>query len=151
MSEQWASRVRAREWYEAQNPTMRNYLDAFAAGINTYAKEHADQINDEVEQVLPVDGVDVLAHVQRVIHFTFVVNPQSVASLSSGKSTAGSNGWAIAPSHSTSGNAMLLANPHLPWSDLFLWYEAQLTAPGLMLMVWLWWECQYSRSHLTIT
>jgi len=123
--------ARAREWYEAQNPTMRGYLDAFAAGINTYAKEHAAQINDEVEQVLPVDGVDVLAHVQRVIHFTFVVNPQSVANLSPSKSTAGSNGWAIAPSHSTSGNAMLLANPHLPWSDLYLLYEAQLTAPGI--------------------
>ena len=26
---------------------------------------------------------------------------------------------------------MLLANPHLLWSDLFLWYEAQLTAPGI--------------------
>jgi len=123
--------ARAREWYEAQNPTMRGYLDAFAAGINTYAKEHAAQINDEVEQVLPVDGVDVLAHVQRVIHFTFVVNPQSVANLTPSRSTAGSNGWAIAPSHSTSGNAMLLANPHLPWSDLYLLYEAQLTAPGI--------------------
>ena len=122
---------RAAQWYEAQNPTMRGYLDAFAAGINTYAKEHADQINDEVEQVLPVSGVDVLAHVQRVVNFTFVVNPQSVASLSPGQSSAGSNGWAIAPSHSTSGNAMLLANPHLPWSDLFLWYEAQLTAPEI--------------------
>lgn len=123
--------ARAREWYEAQNPTMRGYLDAFAAGINTYAKEHAAQINDEVEQVLPVDGVDVLAHVQRVIHFTFVVNPQSVGNLSPSRSTAGSNGWAIAPSYSTSGNAMLLANPHLPWSDLYLLYEAQLTAPGI--------------------
>ena len=122
---------RATQWYEAQNPTMRGYLDAFAAGINTYAKEHADQINDEVEQVLPVSGVDVLAHVQRVVNFTFVVNSQSVASLSPGQSSAGSNGWAIAPSHSTSGNAMLLANPHLPWSDLFLWYEAQLTAPEI--------------------
>jgi acyl-homoserine-lactone acylase len=123
--------ARSREWYEAQNPTMRGYLDAFAAGINTYAKEHPAQINDEVEQVLPVNGVDVLAHVQRVIHFTFVVNPQSVANLSPSRSTAGSNGWAIAPSHSTTGNAMLLANPHLPWSDLYLWYEAQLTAPGI--------------------
>ena len=122
---------RASEWYKAQNPTMRGYLDAFAAGINTYAQEHPTQINDEVKQVLPVDGVDVLAHIQRVIHFTFVLDPQSVASLRSGRTPAGSNGWAIAPSHSTSGNAMLLANPHLPWSDLFLWYEAQLTAPGM--------------------
>jgi acyl-homoserine-lactone acylase len=43
----------------------------------------------------------------------------------------GSNGWAIAPSHSASGKAMLLANPHLPWADLYLWYEAQVTAPGI--------------------
>lgn len=122
---------RAIEWYNAQNPKMRGYLDAFAAGINSYAQEHADKINDEVEQVLPVTAVDVLAHVQRVIHFTFVVDPQSVASLKSRPSPAGSNGWAIASSHSISGKAMLLANPHLPWADLFLWYEAQLTAPGI--------------------
>jgi acyl-homoserine-lactone acylase len=123
--------TRAREWYKSQNPTMRGYLDAFAAGINAYAKEHTAQLNDEVKSVLPVDGVDVLAHIQRVIHFTFIVDPASLASLSPGGSKAGSNGWAIAPSHSTSGNAMLLANPHLVWSDLFLWYEAQLTAPEI--------------------
>ncbi|MCA1994731.1 MAG: acylase, partial [Coleofasciculus sp. S288] len=122
---------RASEWYEAQSPMMRRYLDAFAAGINAYAKEHADRITDEVEQVLPVNGVDVLAHVQRVIHFHFVVSPQSIASLRSRPSPVGSNAWAIAPSRSASGNAMLLANPHLPWSDLYLWYEAQLTAPSM--------------------
>jgi acyl-homoserine-lactone acylase len=26
---------------------------------------------------------------------------------------------------------MLLANPHLPWSDLYLWYEAQIKGPGI--------------------
>ena len=122
---------RAREWYQAQNPTMRGYLDAFAAGMNAYAQEHPDQINNEIKSVLPVDGVDVLAHVQRVIHFNFMINPQSVEALSSRPSAAGSNAWAIAPSKSASGNAMLLANPHLPWSDFYLWYEAQLTAPGM--------------------
>jgi acyl-homoserine-lactone acylase len=165
-SDQWVRTMgvpdRAHQWYEAQSPTFRRYLDAFAAGINAYAQEHADLIDDDVEVVLPVNAVDAIAHLQRVLHFTFVVNPESVASLreewensmdksstqqrSGSKervaqkakktlsyplsSTKGSNGWAIAPSHSASGNAMLLANPHLPWSDLFLWYEAQLTAPG---------------------
>ncbi|WP_414644284.1 acylase, partial [Allocoleopsis sp.] len=122
---------RAREWYQAQHPTMRGYLDAFAAGMNAYAKEHPDQINNEVKSVLPVDGVDVLAHAQRVIHFNFMISPQEVENISSRPSSAGSNAWAIAPSKSASGNAMLLANPHLPWSDFYLWYEAQLTTPEI--------------------
>ncbi|HBL14009.1 MAG TPA: acylase [Cyanobacteria bacterium UBA11162] len=140
--------IRAQEWYEMQTPTMRHYLDAFASGINRYSQENPGKIDDKVKVVLPITGVDILAHVQRVIHFNFVVNPQQIASLTSGSlsqnksnstpSTSssptpqqGSNAWAIAPSRSASGHAMLLANPHLPWSDFYLWYETQLTAPGI--------------------
>lgn len=124
--------TRAQEWYKQQNPQMRGFLDAFAAGINNYAKAHPDKINNEVKAVLPVDGVDILAHIQRVIHFSFVVNPEQLKTeINRNQITPGSNGWAIAPAHSTSGKAMLLFNPHLPWSDLYLWYEAQLTAPGI--------------------
>lgn len=134
-SDQWVQTMaipeRAQEWYKAQSPAFRSYLDAFAAGINAYAQEHADLIDDEVKAVLPVDAVDVLAHNQRVLNFTFVVDPESVANIKDNRKPIGSNAWAIAPAHSATGNAMLLANPHLPWSDLFLWYEAQLTAPGI--------------------
>ena len=122
---------RARVWYEAQDASFRSYLDAFANGINTYVESNPDAIDDEVELVLPVKGEDILAHLQRVLNFTFVVSPGLVAGGSNSESKAGSNGWAIAPSRSASGNAMLLANPHLLWSDLFLWYEAQITAPGI--------------------
>lgn len=134
-SDRWVQTMgipdRARQWYEAQNPTFRRALDAFAAGINAYATQHPDLIDDEVERVLPIHAVDVIAHSQRVLHFTFVVDPQMLAGLTDEEVPRGSNAWAIAPSHSESGNAMLLANPHLPWSDLFLWYEAQITAPGI--------------------
>ncbi|MFE1748556.1 acylase [Coleofasciculus sp. H7-2] len=134
-SDRWVQTMgipeRASEWYEAQSPAFRSYLDAFAAGINAYAKEHPDLIDDEVKVVLPVQPVDILAHEQRVMNFTFIVNPQIVKSLANNNKSMGSNGWAIAPKHSASGNAMLLANPHLPWSDLFVWYEAQITAPGI--------------------
>jgi acyl-homoserine-lactone acylase len=138
-SDQWVRTMgipdRAHQWYEAQSSTFRSDLDAFAAGVNAYVQEHPDSIDDAVEGVLPINGVDLLAHLQRVLHFTFMVDPQQVASLTdplrSAKavpSTAvGSNAWAIAPARSASGNAMLLANPHAPWSDEFLWYEAQLT------------------------
>ncbi|MBW4631545.1 MAG: acylase [Iphinoe sp. HA4291-MV1] len=122
---------RARSWYTAQSPSFRSYLDAFAAGINAYVKEHGELIDDEVEVVLPVKAEDVLAHLHRVLHFTFVVNPDEVTGVAKEESKAGSNGWAIAPSHSASGKAMLLANPHLPWSDLFLWYEAQVITPDI--------------------
>ncbi|ARV60160.1 acylase [Nostocales cyanobacterium HT-58-2] len=134
-SDQWVLTMgvpeRARSWYKAQSSTFRSYLNAFAAGINAYAKEHSELIDDEVEVVLPVKAEDVLAHLHRVIHFTFIVNPEEIAGVTKEEPKAGSNGWAIAPSHSASGKAMLLANPHLPWSDLFLWYEAQITAPGI--------------------
>ncbi|MGL5835286.1 MAG: acylase [Waterburya sp.] len=126
---------RAKTWYKEQNTTFRSYLDAFATGINNYAQENPELIDDEVKIVLPITGEDILAHVQRVLNFTFVVDPETVAEIeeqqAQSKPPKGSNGWAIAPSHSKSGNTMLLANPHLPWSDLFLWYEAQITAPGI--------------------
>ncbi|MDJ0732567.1 MAG: acylase [Nostocaceae cyanobacterium] len=121
---------RASAWYKAQNPDFRSYLDAFADGINTYAKQHPDLIDDDVEVVLPVTGEDILAHLQRVLNFTFVVNPESVTGITK-QEPPGSNGWAIAPKRSASNKSMLLVNPHLPWSDLFLWYEAQVTAPGM--------------------
>ena len=134
-SDRWVQTMgvpeRARSWYKAQSPAFRSYLDAFAAGINAYAKEHGEKLDDEVEVVLPVKAEDVLAHLNRVLHFTFIVNPEDVAGVAKEETKAGSNGWAIAPSHSASGKAMLLANPHLPWSDLFLWYEAQLSTPDI--------------------
>ncbi|MEP0787725.1 MULTISPECIES: acylase [Cyanophyceae] len=134
-SDRWVQTMgipeRASKWYEAQNPAFRSYLDAFAAGINAYALKHPELIDDEVEMVLPVRPVDIIAHEQRVMNFTFIVNPKSVKETSDRINPIGSNGWAIAPARSASGNAMLLANPHLPWSDLFVWYEAQITAPGI--------------------
>ncbi|MBE9209286.1 acylase [Nostoc sp. LEGE 06077] len=122
---------RANAWYAAQSPAFRNYLQAFATGINIYAKKHPDLIDNEVKVVLPITPEDVLSHLQRVLLFTFVVDPGRVADTTHTKSPLGSNGWAIAPKRSASGKAMLLANPHLPWGDLFLWYEAQITAPGI--------------------
>ncbi len=116
---------RAASWYNAQSPDFKNYLDAFAAGINDYASGHGQLLDDAYEAVLPVSATDILAHSQRAINFTFVVNP-GVINAGNRRLQAGSNAWAIAPSRSESGNAMLLANPHLPWSDLFTFFEAHL-------------------------
>ncbi|MGF1478194.1 MAG: acylase [Cyanophyceae cyanobacterium] len=135
--------TRAQQWYEVQSPQMQEYLEAFAEGINRYVRENPNRIDKELQAVLPINGVDILAHMQRVIHFHFIINPlrleafqsQIAASAESDRLSPllnlGSNAWAVAPSHSPDEQAMLLANPHLPWSDLFLLYEAHLNAPQI--------------------
>ena len=40
------------------------------------------------------------------------------------RSVTGSNQWAVAPSKTKSGKAMLFANPHQPWYGPGQWYEA---------------------------
>ncbi len=131
-SDRWVHTVgippRAESWMDAQSPRFEEALDAFARGINDYASRHADKIDDDVEVVLPVVPSDVLAHLQRVLHFTFVFSPQDLRGAER-DFHAGSNAWAIHPERSASGHAMLVANPHLPWFDLFTWFELQLVSP----------------------
>src|SRR5262245_50833805 len=117
--------TRASQWVTAQAPATRPALDAYVAGINAYARDHADRLAADVRPVLPVTATDVMAHVQRVLVFTFVSSPQAVKAAAD-QFDRGSNAWAIAPSRSASGHAMLLANPHLPWGDMFTWFEAQI-------------------------
>jgi acyl-homoserine-lactone acylase len=68
--------ARAQQWYDAQDKEMKGYLNAFATGINDYAQKHPTEIDDSLKAVLPISGVDILAHVQRVIHFHFLTNPR---------------------------------------------------------------------------
>ena len=118
----------AQKEYAGQNPTYKQYLDAFIKGMNAYAKAHPDAITSENRQVLPVRPEDVLSHGIRAIFLRFVAGEELGMASRSGK--AGSNACAISPSRSVSGNTLLLANPHLPWGDLFTFFEAHLQAPG---------------------
>lgn len=116
---------RARVWYEEQSPEIQQYLEAFATGMNLYMEEHPEAIDEALKVALPITSHDILAHIQRVIYFDFLVSDREISAW------RGSNAWAIAPSRSQSGNALLLANPHLPWQDFYLLYEAHLNAPNL--------------------
>ncbi len=116
--------------YAMQRPEMRAHIDAFVAGINDFARAHPELIGDSVRAVLPVTGADVLANQQRLALARFLTSRGQVQAETRAWQR-GSNAWAIAPSHSTSGHTLLLANPHLPWSDIFTWIEAQYSMPGV--------------------
>lgn len=149
----WTNEVpkRAAVWLAAQTPEFRSYLEAFAAGINGYAAKHPEALSPEVKQVLPITALDVIEHEQHFYNFEFTANKNLMSSPRSTEtaelttpvapglkntqldSEDGSNGWAIGPSHTTDGHAMMLLNPHLAWGGEQSYFEVQLTAPGINL------------------
>jgi acyl-homoserine-lactone acylase len=133
---------RAKTWLAAQTPKFRADLEAFAAGMNAYAKAHPEALSAEAKRVLPITGVDVIGYAHRLFQYVYIA-PQAVAhrlpadavgAPGAGRPDNGSNGWAIGPSRSAGGHTMMLMNPHLPWATGWsTYYEAQLTAPGIDL------------------
>lgn len=122
---------RSTEWLSAQSPDMRAHITAFVTGINAFAQAHPGMVGDSVRAVLPVTETDVLGHAQRILFSVFIASRQRADEETDAWKERGSNAWAIAPSRSASGTALLLVNPHLPWADLFTWLEAQLVMPGV--------------------
>lgn len=119
----------ARKDYMQLDKEYKSFLDAFTTGMNDYAKAHPEAIGKDFRQVLPVTGEDIFAHTIRVINLEFLASEDlySVKRLIA----PGSNSMAIAPSKSQSGKAMLVSNPHLPWNDFFLWFEAHLNSQDI--------------------
>lgn len=124
---------RARSWAALQSPEFAPLLRAFVAGLNAWATEHTASFSAPARAALPLTVEDVLAHGMRVIHYDWLVSPSKIETRlkSLDSDVHGSNGWAIAPSRSASGNAMMLSNSHLPWSDRQTYFEVQLQAPGV--------------------
>jgi acyl-homoserine-lactone acylase len=131
--------ARSRSWLAEQTPPFRTDLIAFAAGLTAYEAAHPQEFSPEARRVFPISALDVIAHAQRLFQFVYIA-PADVAghipadSAQGAPEPAGSNGWAIAPSRSADGHALLLMNPHLPWAPGWsTYYEIQLRAPGIDL------------------
>lgn len=105
-------------------PKYKKILRAFAAGVNAYAKKYGDELNEKYLKVLPVTVYDIMAHMFRILNYEFLISGELYYAQ---KLMSGSNSWALTGNKTATGNAMLVVNPHLWWTDPFLWYEQQFT------------------------
>ena len=124
-TDEWTHRLGiqslADAWLPVQTPRMLGMLAAFTRGVNDALRER--DLRPELRRLLPITPRDPLA-VAAWIFADFEMpewaRPGGVIIAS------GSNAWALGPSRTASGHAMLLSNPHLPWDSPFHFFEAQL-------------------------
>ncbi len=118
----------ADEWESKQDPEVKTIFNSFVKGMNAYAQAHPEAIDERNKAVLPLTTKDVNMHSMYVI-FTRFIGGRDLGRVQQW-SEMGSNAYAIGPKRSASGNAMLVQNPHLPWSGEFLFFESQLNLKG---------------------
>jgi acyl-homoserine-lactone acylase len=143
----------AVENYARLDEATRDVYEGFAAGVNRYVEVNPQQFPAGFAPRFT--GYDVAARdvntasLAAARRFLARVNPQArrpgqpaaavdPSSDAEGEGPVdgvdpieeGSNAWALAPSRTKSGRAILLRNPHLAWSAGY--YEAHMTVPGVV-------------------
>lgn len=113
----------AENTWQNMSQTDKEVINSFVDGINAYCEKYPGQIEAKYKEVLPVKAVDVMYHTARVMYMEFLI-ARSLPTAYRWK--PGSNAWAVNGSKTATGNAMLLANPHLPWNEFWLFFEAHL-------------------------
>jgi acyl-homoserine-lactone acylase len=119
----------AKAGYAKTAPWFRRLLDGFASGYNRYIEKNRGELP---EWVKPIDAVDVLAHGRRMYIMEFYMRDigQVMGKVKDSRPEPGSNMWAIGKERSESGNALLLGNPHLPWTGGYTFHESHIRVPG---------------------
>lgn len=143
--------ARAVETYPLLSPDTRDVLEGFAAGVNRYVELHPGEFPEWVRPdfddytvhargILGADVRSVRGFLDRLQHETGVAavgasdEPGIWARLAAASPEphpdVGSNVWALAPTRTASGHAILVRNPHLSWDAGY--YEAHVTVPGVL-------------------
>jgi acyl-homoserine-lactone acylase len=141
------SHARAVETFHRLPAEVRAVYRGFAEGVNLYVARHPEEFAASVRP--DFTGHDVLARdvsgpnwgaanrfLARVRGGeTLLADPGAAEGnrplpLETAWAEPGSNTWALGPSRTASGRAILMRNPHLSWDAGY--YEAQVTVPGVM-------------------
>jgi penicillin amidase len=119
---------KSRADFETLEAPERAICSAFALGLNYYLATHPQVTVRMIKHFEPWYLIAYGRHVMLELCFRYTRLSNNFLPRSNDLiwSAAGSNGWAIAPSRTKSGHAMLFVNPHLPWLGFSQMYEAHL-------------------------
>ena len=119
---------------------VRDVAEGYAAGFNDYMAAHPEEVPGWAE---PIHPAWPLALGRMIDYWIPLRNANSqarglapkIAIPSTGTgpehyNSVGSNGWALAPSRTETGTAMVAADPHLPWKHEFRLHEVHLRGPS---------------------
>ncbi len=114
--------------YEKAEPDLKAAFDAFAAGLNYYLEKHPETKPRLITHFEPWMVVCYERHILMTFVYgqTHFGKKENVKVHEEWREHVGSNGWAIGPSKTKSGNAMLFCNPHQPWFGFGQFYEAHM-------------------------
>ena len=126
---------RAVETWPDLSPDVREFMEGFAAGVTRFLALYPEERPGGREWSF--SGVDV--HAMQIGSWNAGLQRRFLQALLEGGADPGreaehahpedgSNAWALAPSRTRNGHAILLRNPHLSWEAGY--YEAHVRVPG---------------------
>jgi penicillin amidase len=120
---------RSQADYEKMEPKIKESCEAFVKGVNYYLEKHPEVKPRLIERFEPWQMIAMGRQV--ILEMTFGNTGQSKdhvptdfkAVADAGK---GSNAWALSPSRTKNGKAMLFINPHQPYYGFGQFYEGHM-------------------------
>ncbi len=119
---------RAKAMFPVLDTELRSICTAFAAGLNYYLATHPEVQPRLIRHFEPWHVLAFGRHIALELCFRRTGLSSTYLPRAHDRiwAASGSNGWAIAPARSRSGNALLLVNPHLPWFGFSQLFEAHV-------------------------
>lgn len=109
---------RAQEEYAGLEEPVRVLADAWAAGMNLYGARRAQPALIERFEPWHLLAQGYALHLHALAGELRKLDPE-LAPPSLDDGADGSNVWALAPERTESGYAMLMANPHMPFEEVY--------------------------------